>query len=85
LVEVHPYTFWPAGASDLKKASPTVQLEGRLVPVLKGFVELLLEKSTLFVCVRRSIRVCACTGNASARAVKALKNLIATCLLKGFV
>jgi hypothetical protein len=54
-----PYTFAPAGALDLKNSSPAVQVAGKVVPVFIGLVELAAEKSTLLLCVRKSMVVCA--------------------------
>jgi hypothetical protein len=57
LEEVQPKRFRPAAASVLKKVDPTGQVNGREVPVLDGLVKLAAEKSTLLLCVRKSIAV----------------------------
>src|ERR1700722_5088469 len=54
---LHAYTLLPAGAVVRKKNCPTVQVEGRLLPVCIGFVEPAAEKSTLLLCVRKSTNV----------------------------
>jgi hypothetical protein len=46
---VHANQFDPAGALDLKKASPTPQVAGSVVPDLNGLVVAALLKSTLLV------------------------------------
>ena len=46
---VHAYQFDPAGAFDLKNASPTPQVAGSTVPDLNGLVVAALLKSTLLV------------------------------------
>src|SRR5579885_1403672 len=53
------YQFCPSNALVLIKVCPAVQVAGNVVPVAEGEVDAAEEKSTLFACVRRSIRVCA--------------------------
>ena len=57
LVATQPYRLEPAGAFVLKNISPAEQEAGRDVPVLRGRVELAAEKSTLLLCVRKSMAV----------------------------
>jgi hypothetical protein len=61
LAAVQPYRFCPAGAAVLKNVAPTEHVVGSTVPVFEGLVETADEKSTLLVCVRRSIMVWACS------------------------
>jgi len=56
---VQAYRLAPAAAFVLKKASPTEQVAGKVVPDLNGLVVVALLKSTLFACVRKSTSVCA--------------------------
>lgn len=74
-VLVHPYRFEPVVTFSLKNASPATQVEGRALPVLKGFVDSASVKSTFFACVPKSKRVgCATTiplnTNNSHRAIR---------------
>jgi hypothetical protein len=57
-VAEHPYRLPPAGADVSKNNSPAVHVAGITAPVFTGRVEVAVEKSTLFPCVRRSTRVC---------------------------
>src|SRR5271166_3154813 len=59
LVAVQAYQFAPADAALLKKACPTTQVAGNVVPTANGLVEAAPLKSTSLVCVLTSNCVCA--------------------------
>jgi hypothetical protein len=56
-VKLHAYTLLPAGAVVRKKNCPIAHVEGRLLPVCIGFVDIAPEKSTLLLWVRKSTNV----------------------------